>query len=102
MNHELAEEISGLASRVNNLAVLHTGDDSRTFLQQQDQLAKLALAAIARDLDAQNSAYQAALQGIRTATAYLGDANQQIADAAKGIKLVAKAITLVTKALGVV
>ncbi len=102
MNHELAAEISGLASRVNNLAVLHTGDDSRTFLQQQDQLAKLALAAIARDLNAQDSAYQAALQGIRTANAYLGDASKQLADAAKGIKLVAKAITLVTKALGVV
>ncbi len=102
MNHELAEQISGLASRVNNLAVLHTGDDSRTFLQQQDQLAKLALAAIARDLDAQDNAYQAALQGVKAAIAYLGDANKQLADAAKGIKLVAKAITLVTKALGVV
>ncbi len=97
--HELAEKSTGLASRANNLAVLYTGDESRTFLQQQDTLTKLALAAIVKDLNAERPAYIAALQGLNDAIQYVGDANQKLADVAKGISLIAKAISLVEKAL---
>ena len=97
--HELAEKTTGLASRTNNLAVLYTGDESRTFLEQQDALTKLALAAIVKDLNAERPAYKAALQGLNDAIQYVGDANHQLANVAKGISLIAKAISLVEKAL---
>ena len=102
MDHELAEALAGLASRVNNLAILHTGDDSRRLLAQQDQLSKLALAAITKELNAEQASYQAALQGLRDAITYIGNADTQLSSVAKGIKLVAKAITLATKALAAV
>ena len=97
--HELAEKATGLASRANNLAVLYTGDDSRTFLEQQDTLTKLALAAIVKDLNAEHPAYKAAMQGLDDAIQYVGNADQQLADVAKGISLIAKAISLIEKAL---
>ncbi len=102
MDHELAENLSGLASRVNNLAVLHTGNESRTLLEQQDQLTKLALAAIAKDLDAERPAYKAALQSVKDAIGFIGAADNRLDNVAQGIKLVAKAITLATKALNLV
>jgi ABC-type transporter Mla subunit MlaD len=97
--HELAEKTTGLASRANNLAILYTGDESRTFLEQQDDLTKLALAAIVKDLNAERPAYKAALQGLNDAIQYVGDADQKLTDVAKGIALIAKAISLVEKAL---
>ncbi len=101
-SHALAEQTAGLASRTNNLAVLYTGDDSRTFLEQQDQLSKLALAAIVMDLNAEQPAYTAAMQGLSDAIQYVGNADQQLADVAKGIALIAKAIALVEKAISAV
>ena len=50
-SHELAEKTAGLASRLNNLAVYHTGKDSRDLLQEQARLADLASAAIIEDLN---------------------------------------------------
>jgi hypothetical protein len=100
-NHGLAEKLSGLASRVNNLAVLHTGEDSRELLQEQTQLADLAKAAIIEDLNAEHDAYKAALSGLDAAINYIGDADHEIQDVAKAISLVAKAATLADTALKV-
>ena len=97
--HELAEKAAGLASRANNLAVVYTGDESRTFLAQQDDLSKLALIAIVKDLNAEQAAYKAALQGLNDAIQYVGNADHQLDDVGKGISLIAKAISLVDKAL---
>ncbi len=100
-NHQLVENAAGLASRVNNLAVLVTGPDSRTLLEQQDELTKLAMAAIVKDLNAERQAYQTALNDLQAAITYMEEASKKVADVAKVIKLVAKAIVSVSKLLGV-
>lgn len=97
--HELAEKTAGLASRANNLAVVYTGDESRTFLEQQDTLTKLALVAIVKDLHAEQAAYKSAMQGLNDAIQYVGNADHKLDDVGKGISLIAKAISLVDKAL---
>lgn len=99
MNHELAEKLSGLASRVNNLAVCHTDEDSRAFLALQDRLAQLTEAAIVEDLSSEDADYQEALKGINDAIDFIGEADSQIADVAKAIKLVSKAADLADKAI---
>ena len=86
-----------IASRVNNLAVLATGEDSRTLLEQQDELTRLAMAAIVQDLNAERQAYQGALNDLKSAIEYVGDAAKKVSDIAKAIKLIAKAITSVGK-----
>lgn len=96
-SHELAEKTTGLASRVNNLAVEATGDDSRTLLGQQDDLIKLAMAAIVRDLDAQQAPYKSALQALDIAIQKVGSAGKEIDRTAKAIKAVASAIKAVAK-----
>ncbi len=98
-NHILAENTTGLASRVNNLAVFATGTDCRTLLAQQDELAKLAMAAIVKDLNAEQQEYKTALNDLHAAITYIGDASKKIADVAKAIGLVAKAIASVSKLL---
>lgn len=50
-----------------NLAVFTTGPDYRILLEQQDDLTKLAMAAIVKDLNAERQAYQTALNDIPTA-----------------------------------
>ncbi len=99
MSHDLAEKTTGLASRVNNLAVLQTGDNSRVLLEQQDRLAKLALVAIVKDLDAEADEYKAAVKGLDDAIAFIGEAEKDIQDIAKAIRLVKKAVDLVAKAV---
>jgi hypothetical protein len=42
-DHALAEGLAGLASRVDNLAHLAEGDQSRTLEEQEDRLAKVTL-----------------------------------------------------------
>lgn len=98
-NHQLVENAAGLASRVNNLAVLTAGHDCRMLLEQQDELTKLAMAAIVMDLNAERQAYQTALNDLQAAIAYIGEASKKVADVAKVIKLVAKAIASVCKLL---
>lgn len=98
-NHQLVENTAGLASRINNLAVLTTGPECRTLLEQQDELTKLAMAAIVRDLNAERQAYQTALNDLQAAIAYIGEANKKVANVAKAIKMVAKAIASVSKLL---
>ena len=99
MSHDLAEKTTGLASRVNNLAVLQTGVDSRALLEQQDRLAKLALVAIVKDLDAEADEYKAAIKGLDEAIEFIGEAQRKIQDVAKAIRLVKKAADLVEKAI---
>ena len=99
MSHELAEKTAGLASRVNNLAVCHTGQDSRELLEEQDMLAKLALVAIVKDLREEHEDYKTAMNGLDAAIRFIGEADKQISDIAKAITLVAKAGQLVEKAL---
>lgn len=91
-DHELAECLAGLASRVDNLMHLTIGEESRTLEDQQDRLVKLALVAIARDMDATNRKYQTAVTRVRAASEAIGDADEQIQNVAAVIGLVAKAL----------
>jgi len=99
-SHDLAEATTGLASRVNNLAVLATGDDSRTLMEQQDELAELAMAAIKQDLDAESASYKSAMSALNDATQFIGDADKKISNISKGISLVTNAINAVKKVVG--
>jgi hypothetical protein len=99
MSHELSELTSGLSSRVNNLAVLESGNDCRVLLEQQDRLAKLTMAAIVKNLNEEQASYKEALIGLNDAIKYIGEADKKIDNVAKAIKLTAKAIGLVDKAL---
>ena len=99
MNHDLVEKLAGLASRVNNMAILHTGETSRQLLEIQDNLAKLALLAIKMDLNQEQSSYQEALKGLNEAINYVGEANKDIEGTAEAIQLVVKAVDSVEKVL---
>jgi len=99
MSHELAEKVAGLASRVNNLAVNHTGDDSRALLEVQDRLIKIELVAIIRDLNDEHKDYVAAIAGLDKAIDMIGDATGQIEKVAKAIQLAKKAADLAEKAI---
>jgi hypothetical protein len=99
MAHELPEKIAGLASRVNNLAVNHTGGDSRTLLAIQDKLAQLAQAAIIADLSDRRADYQKALEGLNDAIAFIGDADAQLDNVAKAIALASEAADLAEQAI---
>jgi hypothetical protein len=102
VGHDLVELTAGLASRVNNLAVLESGPDSRTLLELQDRLAKFVMLAIVRDLNAEQADYQASVAGLKEAIDYLGDAGKKSKKISKAIKLASKAADLVEKALSVV
>src|SRR5262245_47582839 len=91
-DHELAERLAGLASRVDNLMHLTIGEDSRTLEDQQDRLVKLSLVAIAQDMDGTNKKYQNAVARVRAASEVIGDADKQIQNVAQIISLVAKAL----------
>jgi len=99
MSHELAEKIGGLASRVNNLAVNHTGSDSRKLSEIQDRLAKLELVVIVKDLRSEHDDYKAAIQGLNNSIAFIGEATKEIENVAMAIQLAAKAAGLVEKAI---
>lgn len=98
MSHDLAEKVGGLASRVNNLAVMESGPDSRQLIEFQDRLAKLELVVIVKNLNAEHADYLAALQGLNEAIAFIGDATGKIENVAKAIELIAKAAGLVEQA----
>lgn len=99
MSHELAEKTAGLASRVNNLAVLHTGKHSRQLLELQDRLAKLTLLAIVKELKAEHEAYQAAISGIQTAIDLIGEADKKIKKISEAINVIAQTIDAIERAL---
>jgi hypothetical protein len=100
-SHTIAEMTSGLASRVNNLAVQTTGADSRKLLFQQDQLAKLAMAAIVQDLNAGQADYQDAVNKLTAAIAQVNASLKKAAKVAETVELVAQAIAAVGKILAV-
>jgi hypothetical protein len=81
-DHELAERLPGLASRVDELGRLTVGEDSRTLEDQEDRLVKLALVAIAREMDATNKKYQRAVKRVREASDAIGEADEQIENVA--------------------
>jgi hypothetical protein len=95
--HDLAEQTTGLASRVNNLAVQTTGQDSRQLLEQQDILSKLAMAAIIKELDAGQADYRNAVTLLTNAIAQVDTALQKASEVANAINLVAQAINAVSK-----
>ncbi len=99
MSHELVEKTAGLASRVNNLAVLHTGKHSRQLLELQDRLAKLTLLAIVKELNAEHDAFQAAIAGINAAIDLIGDANQKLKKINEAIHVIAQTIDSIEHAL---
>ena len=96
-SHDLVEQTSGLASRVNNLAVQTTGADSRQLLEQQDNLTKLAMAAIVKDLDAGQADFQNAVNLLSNASAQVNTALQNASQVANAIQFVAQAINAVGK-----
>ena|SRR6266446_3500080 len=99
MSHELAEKTAGLASRVDNLVALETGDDSRRLDALQDRLEDLSLAAIAKDLDDSVKSYKDALQALNDAIDTIGNADKTLTNIARVIAIVAKAADLVEKAI---
>ncbi|OQS33549.1 hypothetical protein [Chromobacterium haemolyticum] len=98
-NHQVTELASGLASRINNLAVASLGADSRTLLAQQDELANQTLALIARDLNADTEDFQHAIAALQAATEAADHAGRQLQRVGDAIKLTAKAISAVAKLL---
>lgn len=97
--HSIAEMTSGLASRVNNLAVATSGPDSRILMEQQDELAKLAMAAIVQDLDSIQAKYADAVKALTDATAKANTAIANIGKVQQAISTIATAIAKVTAAL---
>jgi len=71
-DHALAEGLAGLASRVDSLSHLTSGEQSRTLEDQEDRLTKLALVAIARDMDAANAKYRTAVIRVQVAINAIG------------------------------
>jgi exonuclease VII small subunit len=97
--HNLAERTSGLASRVNNLGVETSGKDSRALMVKQDELTKLAMLAIVKDLDASDQGYKDAVASLEEAIQFIDSGNQAIQKVTDTINLVTKAINMVTKVL---
>lgn len=96
-SHDLVEQTSGLASRVNNLVVQTTGADSRQLLEQQNNLSKLAMVAIVKDLDAGQADYQNAVTLLTKAITLVDTALQKASEVANAINLVTQAINAVGK-----
>lgn len=99
MSHELAEKTAGLASRVNNLAINQSGNQSRQLLEEQDRLIKLEMVAIAKDLNCEHDAYKKAIKGLNIAINAVEDADKDITKVADAIALVKKAIDLIAKGI---
>lgn len=98
-DHALVEGLAGLASRVDSLSHLTSGEDSRALEDQEDQLTKLALLAIALDMDATNARYRKTVTRVQAAIDAIGDADRKIENVARVIALVAKALDAAEKLL---
>jgi len=96
-DHALAEGLAGLASRVDSLSLAASGDDKGRLEAQEDRLTKLALAAIAQDMDATNARYRDAVDGVAAAIDAIGAADRKIENVAHVIALVAKALDVAEK-----
>ena len=99
MAHDLTEKTAGLASRVDNLVALETGDDSRALEALQERLEKRTLASIVANLHDSEKKYQDAVAALDNATDIIGEADHQIQNISKAIKLIAKAADLVEAAI---
>ena len=71
-SHDLAEQTAGLASRLNNLAILTSGAESEKFMELRDQLARFAMMAIENELDDEKADYQTASNVLAQAIAEAG------------------------------
>jgi len=98
-DHALAEDLAGLASRVDNLSHLTAGAAGRTLEDQEDRLARLTLVAIAVDMDATNAKYRNAVKRVQAAIDAIGNADRKIQNVAKIIAGVAKALDVAEKLL---
>lgn len=99
MSHELAEKTAGLASRINNLTVHHTGNHCRKLIELQDRLAKLTLLAIVNELNAEHEAYQKAITGINEAIDFIGEADKKLKKINEAINVVTQTIDCIERAL---
>jgi hypothetical protein len=90
-SHELVEKTAGLASRVDNLVIQHTGQECRELEFQQARLEKLTLVAITAALDESAKAYKDALAGLDGAIDAIGEGEERIERISRIIKLVARA-----------
>lgn len=94
-SHALAEQTAGLASRLNDLAVLTSGPESEKLLELRDHLARFALMAIETELDEEKANYQSASNVLAQAIAEAGLALTREADVSKAISQTAQAIAAV-------
>ena len=99
MSHELVEKTAGLASRVHNLAISQTGNESRQLLEEQDRLTKLEMVAIVKDLNSEHAAYKKAIDSLNASIKAVEDADKGIARVANAITLLKKSVDLVDKAI---
>lgn len=97
--HNLAEQAAGLASRVNELALLTGGAESQKLMGQRDRLAQLTMTVITSELDEEKAEYQSASNLLMQAIAQAGLAENRGADIAVVIEQVTKAIAALEKAL---
>ncbi|AXE31355.1 hypothetical protein DK842_16480 [Chromobacterium phragmitis] len=97
-SHELAETLTGLASRLNNLMVDTTGSISRECSDLEDTLTGQAMAAIARDLDHTTSQYLSAVNALNEAALEADAAAASLDRTARSIEAVAKVVKLAGQA----
>ena len=99
MNTELTEKTAELAACINSLVVHHPGKCRRQLLVLQDQLAKLELLIIVKELKAEHEAYQSAIAGINQAIDSIGEAEKKIIKINEAIYGIAHAIDSIARAL---
>lgn len=97
--HDLAEQTAGLASRLNNLAVLTAGPESEKLLALRDELSSFAMRAIETELDEEKADYQTASNFLAQAIAQAGLALNRDAEVAKVIDQVEQAEAAIHKVL---
>jgi hypothetical protein len=97
--HDLAEQTAGLASRLNDLAMLTSGAESEKLLEQRNQLSRFTMMAIETELDEERAEYQSACNFLAQAIAEAGLALTRGAEASKVIAQAEQAIAETGKAL---
>ena len=99
MNTELIEKTAELAARIDNLVVHQPEKYHRQLLALQDQLAKLDLVIIVKELNAEHEAYQRAIAGINQAIDFIGEAERKITKINEAIDGIVQAINSIEQAL---
>jgi hypothetical protein len=98
--HDLAEQTAGLASRLNNLAVLTAGAESRKLLSLRDRLSTFTMKAIETPIDEQKADYQTASNFLAQAIAEAGLALTREAEVSEVAGHTEHAIAAVSKVFG--